>query len=728
MSGGISRRTFMAAAGTAGAAALIIGYKVWPRKTARATKAANPIQAWLRIDADGTATIYSAKAEMGQGVMTSLPMILAEELDIDFASVRVEQAPTNREMYSHGTGGSTSVRTQWLPLRRAGAAARQMLVSAAATRWSVAPAECRTEAGFVLHDASNRKAAYGELVADATKLPVPELETVPLKDPGKFRIVGRSVSRVDIPSKVDGSARYGLDVRLPGMLYAVVVRCPVLGGKLKSFDGGKAKAMPGVRGVFEIPPAPSAFTMGGVAVVAETTYAAMRGAGELAVEWDHGKDAGESSDGITKRMREVLASEQKAYRTEGDASGTLANTKEVIEAEYDLPFLAHAAMEPCSTVAHATAEKVEIHSPTQGGSWTQDTVSAALGIPVEKIVVHTTLLGGGFGRRLLDDVTVEAAQVSQKAGAPVMLVWTREDDMAHDFYRPASLHRLRAALDEQGRPKAWWHRMTSTPINRWMDPKGDPGGSEVGGAENLPYAIPNFRFEWGETASSVPVSWWRSVEHSITGFVTESFVDELAAAAKADPVAFRAALLEGDRQVPFALDKETLLSTRRLRATLMLAAEKAGWGSRFQEGARAAWLRTSRSTRTCPRWRRYRSNAAGSGSTGWCAPSTAAAPSIPTASPLKWRAPSRTACRRPSKNAITIADGRVQQTNFGDYDPLRIDEMPVVEVHVVPSDEPPTGIGEPGLPPVAAAVTNAVFALTGKRLRRLPIRPEDLSA
>ncbi len=722
----LTRRNFIVA-GSAATAALVIGFKMWPKFRGRWDAVASPIDAWLRIDADGTATLLSAKAEMGQGVMTSLPMILAEELDLDFSKVRVEQAPTNPALYQHGTGGSASVRTQWLALRRAGAAARQMLVSAAAARWSVPAAECRTAAGAVVHDRSNRKAGYADLVADAAKLPLPDLEQVPLKNPARFTIVGHSVPRVDIPSKVDGSARFGLDVRLPGMLYAVVSRCPVFGGKPKGFDATKAKAIPGVRQVFEIPAVPRAKTAGGVAVVAETTYAAIRGANELSVDWDLGPDASEGTDALRERMRKALSSEQKAYRNDGDAALALSKATRLLEAEYELPFLAHATMEPPNTTAHATAGGFVIHSPTQGGNWTRDTVSEALAIPPERVVVHTTLLGGGFGRRLIADTAVEAVQVSQKAGSPVMLVWTREDDLRHDFYRPAALHHLKAALDEGGRPTAWWHRMTSTSINRWFDPDGDPGESEVGGAENLPYAIPNLRFEYGDTRSSVPRAWWRSVEHSINAFVTESFLDELAAAAKADPAVFRLSLLAGDRRIAAALDKDTVIDTRRLRATLQLAAEKSGWGTPLPEGR-------GRGVSSHFSFESYVTQVA--------------EVSVSEGRVRVHRVVCAVDCGRvvhpdgvaaqveggiafglsALKNEITLADGRVRQTNFGDYEPLRIHEMPEVEVHIVQSDEPPTGMGEPAVPPIAAAVTNAVFALTGKRLRRLPIGPQDLTS
>jgi isoquinoline 1-oxidoreductase beta subunit len=711
----------------------VIGFRLAREAEAQAAqekKTPNPFDAWVRIGSDGAVTLILAKSEMGQGVMTALPMILAEELEVDWAKVRIEQAPTDPKVYDLGTGGSSSVRTSWLPLRQAGAAAREMLIQAAAKVWNVNPVTCRAEKGAVVHGARTRRLAYGELVEAAAKLPVPNLNTVPLKNPNDFRIVGQSLPRVEIPSKVDGSARFGLDVRVPGMLFAVVARCPTFGGKPARFDGTKAKAVPGVRHVVEIPAVEAgAHTAGGIAVVADSTWSAIKGREALQVEWDHGEHAGESSETLRKQFEALLQQEGKVVRNDGDALAALKGAPRRIDAVYELPFQAHATMEPMNCTVDIRPDRAEAWVPAQGPQWAKDIIVGITKLPPEKVTVHTTLMGGGFGRRYQGDFIMEAAQVSKEVGAPVQLVWTREDDMQHDFYRPAASHRLSATLDDRGSPAAWFHRMASTSISAFWDPpdKAKPESSEIGGAVNVPYAIPNVRMEYTPAKTRVPVAWWRSVEHSGNAFVVESFLDELAAAAKVDPLELRRRLLAQPRQVKIPPEEESVLDTARLKGVLELAAAKAGWGTPVPPG-------------------RGRGVACQFSFDSYVA--EVAEVSVEKGRPRVHRVVCAVDCGRvvnpdgvraqvegavvyglsaALKGAITIAEGRVQQANFDEFDVMRIDEMPVIEVHLVPSTANPTGIGEPGLPPVAPAVANAIFAVTGRRLRRLPIHPEDLA-
>jgi len=732
----VGRRDFLKTS-AAGSAALVIGfYLPWDAGAQQApppTTPVSPFDAWVRVQADGTVSLVLAKSEMGQGVMTSLPMILAEELEVDWASVRVEQARTDPRIYrSLGTGGSTSVRESFLPLRQAGAAAREMLITAAAQAWGVPREECTAEKGAVVHRPTGRRAAYGELVEAAAKLPIPDLASVPLKKPEQFRLVGQSLPRTDTPAKVDGSAVYGLDVRVPGMLYAVIARCPTFGGKPKKFDAAKAMGVSGVRHVVEIPAGgPGVFSAGGVAVVAENTWAAIQGRDALEIQWERGPHAGESSETLRAQFRQLVAQPGKVIRNDGDAAAALAGSAKKVEAVYELPFLAHATMEPMNCTADVRADRAEVWAGTQFPQWNQGTVAQATGLQPQNVVVHTTLLGGGFGRRAIPDFAVEAAQVSKAVGKPVMVVWTRDDDLQHCFYRPASYHRLAGAVDAKGQPTAWHHRMASTSISAMWDPpdRAKPENSEVSGACDWPYAIPNFRMEYAPAKSGVPVAWWRSVEHSITGFVTDSFLDELAAAAGRDPLEFRLALLAEPRKVTNPTDPEgPPLDTVRFRRVLAQAAEKAGWGKPLPKG-RGRGIAAVYSFQTyVAEVAEVSVDAKGNVRVHRvvCAVDCGRVihPDIVKAQMESGVVYGLSAAL---KGEITIKDGAVEQANFNDYDVLRIEEMPVVEVHIIPSTEAPTGVGEPGVPPIAAAVANAVFAATGKRLRRLPIRTSDLA-
>jgi isoquinoline 1-oxidoreductase beta subunit len=730
----VDRRTFLRTS-AAGGAALLIGFHLPVRATdpaqAQEKPPINPFNAWVRITPDDLVTLILGKSEMGQGVMTALPMILAEELCLDWKQVKIEQAPTNPKIYDHGTGGSGSVSGSWLPLRQAGAAAREMLIAAAAKKWEVTADTCKAQNGRVVHGHPQRSFRYGELVAEASQLPVPNLKEVPLKNSGEFTIVGRDTHRVDAAAKANGSAKFGIDSRVPGMLYAVIARCPVFDGKVASFDATKAKAVPGVREVFQLEiSGRGASTTGGVAVVAENSWAAIQGRNALEVKWDEGPAASESTEELRKQFLENAAKPGRALRNDGDADAALASAPKKIEAVYELPFAAHVCMEPMNCTVHIQGDRAEAWVPSQGPQWAQSVISQIASLPPESVTVHTTLMGGGFGRRYQADFVMEAAKVAKATGKPVMVLWTREDDMQHDFYRPASFHKLQGALDSEGNLAAWRHFQTSTSIAAKWSEKGadDPGMGEFGSDATIPYNTKNIRIEYTLAHSSAPRAWWRSVEHSSNAFAIESFVDELAHASGQDPLAFRLRLIGDSRKIPQAgegREREDPLDTGRLKSALQLAAEKAGWGKPLPKGQ-------------------------GRGIAGTCYGYVAAVAEVSASrtgievhrlicavncgraiNPDGVRAQVESAAiyalTATLKDAITVERGRVVQANFNDYEMIRMKEAPPIEVHIVPSTEAPSGIGEPIVAVIAPAISNAIFSATGKRLRRLPIHSEDLA-
>jgi isoquinoline 1-oxidoreductase beta subunit len=737
----VDRRTFLKAS-AAGGAALLIGFHI----PARASDSAqdqekppiNPLNAWVRITPDNHVTLILAKSEMGQGIMTALPMILAEELCLDWKNVTIEQAPTNPKIYDHGTGGSGSVGGSWLPLRQAGAAAREMLIAAAAKKWEVGTDTCKAQNGYVVHGHPERSYSYGELVADAALLPIPNLKEVPLKNSRDFTIIGHTTPRVDTAAKATGTAIYGIDARPAGLLYAVVARCPVFYGKVASFDATKAKAVPGVRDVFQIETSGrGASTTGGVAVIADNSWSAMQGRKALEVKWDEGPAATESSEELRKQfVANAAAKPGQVIRNEGDADAALGAPANKVEAVYELPFAAHVCMEPMNCTVHIQSDRAEAWVPTQAPQWAQAVIAEAAKLSPEKVIVHTTQMGGGFGRRYQADFVMEAAQVAKSLGKPVMVVWTREDDMKHDFYRPASYHKCQGVVDDAGNLVAWKHFQTSTSIAAKWGAKGEEnnGKGEFGTGATVPYASPNIRIEYTLAHSSAPRAWWRSVEHSSSGFVVESFVDELACAVGEDALKFRLKLLGDPKKLPqFGEGPDAPpLDTARLRAVLQLAADKSGWGTPLpdNEGRGIACffsfdtytaavaevaiksrdLKIKRLVCTVDCGRVVNPN-------GVRAQVESAAIYALTAT---------------LKDAITVDRGRIVQSNFNDYHMLRMNEAPPIEVHLIASEEKPTGIGEPTVPVIAPALCNAIFNATRNRkqdirIRRLPIRPEDLA-
>lgn len=723
-----SRRKFIAGSAVAGAG-ILIGVRFsgsvlagQESDKAQEKKAPNPFEAYVHVKPDGKISLIVAKSEMGQGIKTGLAMILAEEAQVDFNSVTVEQADTRPDLYAHmGTGGSGSTMENFMPLRRAGATVRDLMITAAAQKWNAQKKDCEAKKGTVIHAASGRSASYGELVEAAMKLPVPDQQKVELKDEDDFEIIGHATPRVDIPAKVNGSAGFGLDVRVPDMLFAVIARCPTFGGKTANFDKGRAKSVPGVKDVFEVPAlGADKFTAGGVVVVADSTWAAMNGREALSVSWDRGPSASETSDAMYAALREAAHKSGKRVRNDGDVDQVLSNGAKKIDIVYELPLLAHATMEPMNITVHARGSEAEVWAPTQSPDWVQGTVAQVLGLKPEKVAVHTTYMGGGFGRRYMADFPAEAAQIAQQVGRPVQLVWSREDDMTHDFYRPATCHRMQGAVDSHGRPLAWFHTMASTAIKGYWDPKADAAEDESGGAKQMPYAIPNVRLEFNPVASAVPRAWWRSVENSFNGFVVESFIDELAVAASRDPYEFRRGLLVAPANWKAKSDDD--VNPARLRRVLELAALKGGWGTPLPKGR-------GRGIAAFCSFGSYFAEVAEVTVTGnnfKIDRIIAAVDCGQIINPESVRSQTEGAIiyglSAALKNEITIKQGAVEQTNFDAYDPVRINEAPPIEVHLIKSKEDPGGMGEPALPPAAPAVANAIYAACGQRLRKMPFQ------
>jgi len=711
---GASRRAFLKA-GAAASAGLVVAcfMPLGMRRVFAEDVAKNPAQippnAFVRIASDNSVTVLLKHSEMGQGVWTSIPMVVADELDCDWSKVKVEHAPAAPEykhtvFHSQMTGGSTSTWESFAQLREAGATARALLIAAAAKKWSLAStADCRTENGYVI--CADKKASYGELADAASKLPLPT--NVALKKPEEFRLIGKPTRRLDSKAKVTGTAEFGIDVKRPNMLIATVARGPVFGAKVKSFDATKAKAVPGVVDVVQVPT--------GVAVLGKHFWAAKQGRDALVADWDLGEGAKISTDGLRADYRKLAQTPGAVAKKAGDVDAALKSGK-VIEAEYEVPFLAHAPMEPENCTVEIGKDGADIYTGTQFQTFDQELSAQILGLKPEQVRIHTMFLGGGFGRRANPtcDYVTEAVQVAKASGKTVKVVWTREDDIHGGYYRPMWLSRMRATLGKDGKPAAWAHTIVGqsilqgTPFAALMVKDGIDAAS-VEGASDSPYldAVSAHQVDLHSPTSPISVLWWRSVGHSHTGFVVESFVDELSHAAKKDPLEYRRALLPEKSRERLALD---------------LAAEKFGWGKPLPKG-HAAGIAVHQS---------FGSYVAQIAEVSVADKKitvhrvVCAIDCGPVVNPLTVEAQMQSGIAfglgAALHSELTFKDGKVEQSNFHNYLVLRSNEMPRVEVHIVPSTDKMGGVGEPGTPPIAPAVANAVFAATGQRLRKLPLK------
>jgi isoquinoline 1-oxidoreductase subunit beta len=717
----VGRREFLRASAALGGGLLVSLYvpiEVGALGALAAEETEFAVNAFVHIAPNDVVTIVSAHSEMGQGVYTSLPMLLNEELQADWSKVRVEAAPVNK-VYNHPqfgvqmTGGSTSTPAEWNRYREMGALARTVLVEAAGQRWNVKASECTAEKGVVYHDASHRRDSYGALAEAAAKIQLPDdvAKKVTLKPAKAFTQIGKSTRRLDTPSKSNGSAVFGLDVHLPGMLTAVVARPPVFGGTVKTFDPTEALAVPGVKAVKQVP--------SGVAVIAEGFWAAKLGRDKLHVLWDPESDANLTTEQMIREFTETAKKPGLVARKTGDPQTALSGAAKTIEAEYDVPYLAHCMMEPLNCVVDLRSDSCEIWTGTQFQTGDCAAAAKVAGLPFEKVQIHTTYLGGGFGRRAnpASDFVREAVSVAKVANAPVKVVWTREDDLKGGWYRPMWHDHFAAGVDAEGNPVAWTHTIVGQSIfeGTAFESFGIKDGidaASVEGAADILYGIPNLQVDLHTPKIGVPVQWWRSVGHSHTGFSVEAFLDEVAHLGGKDP---------------YQLRRTLLAKQPRMLAVLDLAAQKANWGSKLPPGVGrgiaghfsfdsyvAQVVEASVEKNGSVRVHRV-----------VCAVDCGRAINPDTVK-AQMEGGIIFGLTAALKTEITLKDGRVVQSNFYDYPMLRIFETPEIEVHIVPSEVDPTGVGEPGVPPIAPALANAIFAVTGKRIRRLPIRASDL--
>jgi len=741
-----SRREFLKSSAAGGAGLLLAFYLPGIARRADAAEQSFKANSYIFIDPQGDIRLVVTRSEMGQGVRTALAMILAEELDADWSRVKIEQGDCEPEYGDMTTGGSMSIRSTWDPLRKAGASARDMLLAAAAETWGVKKDECSASgAGVIEHKKSGRKASYGELAVRAAAVPVPK--DVPLKEPKDYRIVGTPRARVDGQHIVIGEAHYGIDTKVPGMLYAVVARPPVFGGKVRKFDASRALAVPGVRKVFEVPAVemPPLFgeerkpdsghqhyLWGGVAVVADSTWQAIAGRRALSVDWDNGPGAEESTEKQRAALAELLETPGKELKKIGEPDAVVASAAKTVAADYETPFLAHMTMEPVNSTASVRDGKCEVWAPTQNPNGMATALASVLNLPQSALTIHITLIGGGFGRRLCIDYGVEAALISRSAGAPVKVIWTRDDDIRHDYYRPISHHRLRAGVDAQGQVTSWLHHIAapSTDSTFLGGEVPDTGGTEIAGTGLPNGTVANYLLQQSFLHTAVPRGYWRAVDTNWNHFAVQSFIDEIAVATGKDPLALRRQLIATKQKPAGGSDNEgeTPVNVDRLLGVLNLVAEKSDWGKPLAPGrgrgiaglygfgsyvahvaevtvAKDGTLRVDRVVVAVD-----------------CG--QVINPDLVTAQIEGGVVFGLTSALY---DEITIQNGQVQQSNFDNYPMLRIADMPKVEVHLVPSHEPPGGIGEPGVPSTAPAVANAIFAATGKRLRRLPFQTQELA-
>src|SRR3984957_7340231 len=712
----MERRDFLkTGAAISGGFLLNLYLRDWaPARAAQSSSQPVALNAFVHIGSNDLVTVISNHSEMGQGIYTSLPMLIAEELEADWSKIRVQSAPV-AAVYNHTvfgmmmTGGSTTTNSEYDRFRKMGALARVMLISAAAQRWGVEAQSCRAEKGHVVHKASGRRASFGSLAEAASKLEPPK--DVALKDPKDFTIIGKSMRRLDTPSKTDGTAQFGLDVYIPGMLTAVVARSPVFGGKVSSFNGDKAKEIPGVVNVLEVP--------SGVAVIASGFWPAKLGREKLDIIWDEGPGASISTVGMREQFATMSKTPGTLARKVGDPATALAGAAKTITAEYEVPYLSHSMMEPLNVVVDLRDDHCEIWTGTQFQTGDRAAAAAVAGLKPEQVEIHTTLLGGGFGRRAhpASHFLTEAVHVAKVAKAPVKVVWTREDDIRGGWYRPMWYDHFAAGLDASGNPVAWTHTIVGQSIFdgtmfAGFGIKDGVDSASVEGAADIIYSIPNVQVDLHSPKNEVPVQWWRSVGHSHTGFSVEAFLDEVAHAGGKDP---------------YQLRRTLLANQPRMLAVLDLAAEKANWDSPLPAG-RARGIAGHFSFDS------YVAQVAEisieKDGTLHVHKIVAAVDCGRVVNPDTVKAQIEGGIifglTAALKTEITLQNGRIQQSNFHNYPMLRMFEAPEIEVYIVESTEKPTGVGEPGVPPVAPAVANAILALTGKPIRRLPIKAEDL--
>jgi isoquinoline 1-oxidoreductase beta subunit len=703
-----SRRGFLRTTSTA-AAGLVIGFYL-PESRRLAAQQTAPgvparVNAWVRIGTDDSITLMIHKSEMGQGTVTSLSQLLAEELECDWKKIRTEFPPIDPAFGLQGVFGSQSIRTGWTPLRTAGAQAREMLIQAAAQRWAIDKSACRAADGVITNTINSGRLTFGEVAEAASRLTPPV--NVPLKSPGQYRIIGKSIKRMDTPDKVTGRTKYGIDVRVPGMVHAAVARCPVFGGKAASFDATKAKAIAGVKDAVQI--------SNGIAVIADNTWAAFAGAKALEIKWDEGPNAAFSTPGIRKTFTEQTLLPGASARKTGNGAAALDTAAKKMDALYEAPFLAHAPMEPLNCTVHVRPDGCDIWASTQMQTGIAGVARQITGLSPDKIVIHTEYLGGGFGRRAGTDYAAEAIEIAKAIKVPVKVTWSRENDIQNGNYRPASVTRFAGGLDADGWPLVLTANIACPPMGGGGSFGGGRGGgvdsTSVEGIADLRYGIPHVQVDYHSVTGGVPTTYWRAVGYTQNTFFGESFIDELAAAGGKDPVEVRRRLLAG---------------SPRLLGVLNLAAEKAGWGKPLPAGhhhgiavvnnvgsftAQIAEVSVSQGKLKVHKV--------------VCATDCGQVVN-PAIVEQQIRSAIVFGLSAALKGEITVANGRIQQTNFHQYDVVRMDEAPAVEVHIAPSTEAPGGMGEAGVPSIAPAVCNAIFAATGKRIRRLPIQPGQL--
>jgi isoquinoline 1-oxidoreductase beta subunit len=698
-----ARRRFLKSSAAMGGG-LVIGVALPDvfRGVASAAASESAVNAWIRIGSDNSITILCARSEMGQGVVMALPTLVAEELEVDLGKVKVDFAPPgeayiNSMLGAQLTGGSTSVRDGWEKLRIAGAQARTMLTEAAAQKWGVSAADCKAQNGFVSY--KGKKASYGSLAEAASKLTPPK--EVKLKDPSKFRYVGKPLHRLDTAGKITGKAEYGIDVKIPGMLYASLAQCPVIGGKVVSVDDAKAKAMPGVKHVVKI--------SDGVAVVADSWWQAKQARDALDVKWDEGANKALSTEAVFKGLAGAMAKPAAQIRQQGNVAEAMKGAAKTVEATYQMPFLSHSPLEPMNFTADVKKDSALLIGSIQFQQAALGMTAAITGLKPEQITIRTTFLGGGFGRRIDLDYMAQAVEISKSIGAPVKLIWTREDDMTHDFYRPASLHQMAGGLDAGGKPVALSLKMSSPSVTARLIPPLVKDGVDPLMTEAIlvPYDIANQSVGTVIHDTGLRVGYMRSVSHALNVFANESFIDELAAAAGKDPYQYRLGML----------DKQP-----RFKNVLQLAAQKAGWGKPLPKGrARGIGLMEGYDT--------YMAQVAEVS----VKDGAIKVHRVVVAVDLGHMVNPNIVQQQLESNIvfglsallygdITLKDGRVQQSNFHEYKVVRMPETPKIEMHIVKSTEKPGGIGEPGTALLGPTVANAVFALTGKRLREMPFR------